>query len=260
MGCVGRRLQEGSRDLRKGYPSVTKGASSLAKHPSKVPFTKAWRGLHLLKAFKGASKDLKGAWREAARSTFLLCLRVNRWCSLRKLMLGPLLPLPGLKHFVSSWVHLTWKAFWEQLLWWVHLCMELGMSGLAMPTSIFMIMNSLVLLQPSGPHFPPPAIVEALQDYVTNYHKVRRLHLIVVDLWRPWKYNTARARQITDQLWRISDCDDTRRVSPFRPEGPALHYGAVDLLMDALDGSECPDKTHITTMGLQQTSVHGRTT
>ena len=38
---------------------------------------------------------------------------------------------------------------------------------------------------------PPPAIVEVLQDYVTNFHKVRRLHLIVVDLWRPWKYNTA---------------------------------------------------------------------
>ena len=93
----------------------------------------------------------------------------------------------------------------------------------------------------SGPHFPPPAIVEALQDYVTNYHKVRRLHLIVVDLWRPWKYNTARAREITDQLWRISDCDDTRRVSPFRPEGPEpplrrrrFAYGY------ALDGSECP--------------------
>ena len=50
----------------------------------------------------------------------------------------------------------------------------------------------------SGPHFPPPAILEALQDYVTNYHKVRRLHLIVVDLWRPWKYNTARAREIED--------------------------------------------------------------
>ena len=62
----------------------------------------------------------------------------------------------------------------------------------------------------SGPHFPPPAIVEALQDYVTHYHKVRRLHLIVVDLWRPWKYNTARAREITDQLWRISHGDDTR--------------------------------------------------
>ena len=93
----------------------------------------------------------------------------------------------------------------------------------------------------SGPHFPPPAIVEAVQDYVTQYHKVRRLHLIVVDLWRPWKYNTARAREITDQLWRISHCDDTHRVSPFRLEGPEpplrcrrFAYGY------ALDGSECP--------------------
>ena len=88
----------------------------------------------------------------------------------------------------------------------------------------------------TGPHFPPPAIVEALQDYVTHYHKVRRLHLIVVDLWRPWKYNTARAKAITDQLWYISHCDATHRVSPLRPDGPEppLAYGY------ALDGSECP--------------------
>ena len=93
----------------------------------------------------------------------------------------------------------------------------------------------------SGPHFPPRAIVEVLQDYVTNYNTVRRLHLIVVDLWRPWKYNTARAREITDQLWRIRNCDDTRRVSPFRPDGPEpplrcrrFAYGY------ALDGSEFP--------------------
>ena len=92
----------------------------------------------------------------------------------------------------------------------------------------------------SGPHFPPPAIVETLQDYVTNYHKVRRLHLIVVDLWRPWKYNTAQAREITDQLWRISDCDDTRRVSPFRPEGPAPPLRCRFAYGYALDGSECP--------------------
>ena len=83
----------------------------------------------------------------------------------------------------------------------------------------------------SGPHFPPPAIVEVVQDYVTNFHKVRR----------PWKYNTARAREITDQLWLIRDCDDTRRVSPFRPDGPEpplrcrrFAYGY------ALDGSEFP--------------------
>ena len=59
--------------------------------------------------------------------------------------------------------------------------------------------------------------------------------------WRPWKYNTARAREITDQLWRISHGDDTHRVSPFRPDGPEpplrcrrFAYGY------ALDGSQCP--------------------
>ena len=30
----------------------------------------------------------------------------------------------------------------------------------------------------AGPHFPPPAIVEVLQDYVTNFHKVRRCILL----------------------------------------------------------------------------------
>ena len=69
-------------------------------------------------------------------------------------------------------------------------------------------------------HFPPSAIAEVLQDYVANFHKVRRLHLTVVDLWQPWKYNTVRAREITDQLWFIRDCANTRRVSPFRPDGP----------------------------------------
>ena len=85
------------------------------------------------------------------------------------------------------------------------------------------------------------APLEVLQDYVTNFHKVRRLHLIVVDLWRPWKYNTARAREITDQLWFIRDCENTRHVNPFRPDGPEpplrcrrFAYGY------ALDGSEFP--------------------
>ena len=63
----------------------------------------------------------------------------------------------------------------------------------------------------------------------------------MVDLWRPWKYNTARAREVTDQLWFIQDCENTRRVSPFRPDGPEpplrcrrFAYGY------ALDGSEFP--------------------
>ena len=93
----------------------------------------------------------------------------------------------------------------------------------------------------SGPHFPPPAIVEVLQDFVTNYHKVRRLHLIVVDLWRPWKYNMAQARAITDQLWRISDNDNTRRVSPFRPDGSRAPLRCRRFAYGyALDGSEFP--------------------
>ena len=61
-------IQEGSRDLQEGHPSVTKGASPSAKHPLKVPFTKAWkasRGLHLRKGgleggLKGASRGLEG--------------------------------------------------------------------------------------------------------------------------------------------------------------------------------------------------------
>ena len=47
--------------------------------------------------------------------------------------------------------------------------------------------------------------------------------------------------EVTDQLWFIEDCENTRRVSPFRPDGPEpplrcrrFAYGY------ALDGSEFP--------------------
>ena len=53
----------------------------------------------------------------------------------------------------------------------------------------------------NGPDFPPPCRVEVLKDYVQHIYKVRRLHLIVVHLWRPWRYNAKSAKQITDQLW-----------------------------------------------------------
>ena len=105
-------------------------------------------------------------------------------------------------------------------------------------TFIHMLQQNCCL---SGPHFPPPAIVEALQDYVTHYYKVRRLHLIVVDLWRPWKYNTARAREITDQLWRIlmvtthigwAHSGQMAQEPPLRCRRFAYGY--------ALDGSEYP--------------------
>ena len=60
-------------------------------------------------------------------------------------------------------------------------------------------------------------------------------------MWWTCGGNTARAREITDQLRLIRDCENTRRVSPFRPDGPEpplrsrrFAYGY------ALDGSEFP--------------------
>ena len=49
------------------------------------------------------------------------------------------------------------------------------------------------------------------------------------------------AREITDQLWLIRDCDDTRRVSPFRPDGPEPLLRCRRFACGcALDGSEFP--------------------
>ena len=89
----------------------------LSKEIQRAAFAILWMGLRCC-----LPKPKLASSREAARSTFLLCLKMNRWCSLRKLMLGLQLPSPGLEH----------------------LCMVLGMSGQAMPTSIFMIANSPV--------------------------------------------------------------------------------------------------------------------
>ena len=210
--------------------------------PGGSPLVLEWRPIRsFLPRLKWVS------WQEAARSPSDYYRRMNKWYSWRKLTRERLLPLPERGHSVSSWVPWTWKASWEPHVWcWA--CLG-GPSPLL--SSWWRTLqctarwNFHPLLRQNcslrGPHFPPPAIVEALQDYVTHYHKVRRLHLIVVDLWRPWKYNTARAKAITDQLWYISHSDATHRVSPLRPDGPepplrcrrfAYGYG--------VDGSECP--------------------
>ena len=193
-----------------------------------------------------------GFWQEVARSPFDCYRRMNKWYSWRKhtlelaitrarslcLIMGPL-DMKGLLGAATVMGTLTYGAghVWEGQ---AHFYLHDGELSRSPPdeTFIHMLQQNCSL---TGPHFPPPAIVEALQDYVTRYYKVRRLHLIVVDLWRPWKYNTARAKAITDQLWYISHCADTHRVSPFRPDGPEpplrcrrFAYGY------ALDGSECP--------------------
>ena len=39
----------------------------------------------------------------------------------------------------------------------------------------------------TSPELPPLAIAEALQDNVSHWYKIRRLHLIIVDTWSPWQ-------------------------------------------------------------------------
>ena len=102
------------------------------------------------------------------------------------------------------------------------------MYGRAMLTFTYMtnplktppLMSSLPKCCLTGPNFLPRACVEVLKDYVTNHYKVRRLHLIVVDLWRPWRYNARQAKNITDQLWYLQDRPATHRMVPLMPCGP----------------------------------------
>lgn len=61
--------------------------------------------------------------------------------------------------------------------------------------------------------------MEVLKDYVQHIYKVRRLHLIVVDLCRPWRYNAKSAKRITDQLWYVRDGRATKRMAPLMPPG-----------------------------------------
>ena len=60
-------FQEGSGDLQEGHPSVTKGASPSAKHPLKVPFTKApSEGFKEASPSEGAaSRGLEGGFKGA---------------------------------------------------------------------------------------------------------------------------------------------------------------------------------------------------
>ena len=154
------------------------------------------------------------------------------------LIMGPL-DMKGLLGAVIVMGTLMYGAehVWESQ---IHFYLHDGDLSSVLPdeTFIHMLRQNCSL---TGPHFPPPAIVEALQDYVTHYHKVRRLYLIVVDLWRPWKYNTARAKTITDKLWYISHCNATHRVSPLRPDNPELPLRCRRFAKRyALDGSKCP--------------------
>ena len=39
-------------------------------------------------------------------------------------------------------------------------------------------------------------------------------HLIVVDTWSPWQYNTAQVRAVTDLMKHLADTPEMRRMVP----------------------------------------------
>ena len=112
--------------------------------PEESPPVPAWQPIQ-----SSLPKPELGSWLEVAKSPFSLYQKKNKWFNWRKRMLVLRWLSPGLGHFALSWAHLIWKASLELLRWWVRSCMELGTCGLDVPTSIFMIMSSLALLQMS---------------------------------------------------------------------------------------------------------------
>ena len=81
------RISAHPRPPKKLKPAAsgTRFTDWSAKHPSKVPFTKAWRGLHLRKASKGLEGGLKGAWRglEGLQGGLKGAWSLQRWKGLR---------------------------------------------------------------------------------------------------------------------------------------------------------------------------------
>ena len=56
---------------------------------------------------------------------------------------------------------------------------------------------------PCGSSVTPVVLIECVADIMQQHYKVRRLHLVIVDLWRPWKINHAQVRSLADQLRRL---------------------------------------------------------
>ena len=65
--------------------------------------------------------------------------------------------------------------------------------------------------------YPPVALAECVADILSKRHKVRRLHLVIVDLWRPWKINQGQVKLLTDQLRLLNPCPDVYNTTPMAP-------------------------------------------
>ena len=89
--------------------------------------------------------------------------------------------------------------------------------------------------------YPPVALIECVADLTQPHYKVRRLHLVIVDLWRPWKIHKSQVRSLTDQLRRWQpglQADNTTPMMPMRSKTP-LH-GRRFVYGCGLGGSDFP--------------------
>ena len=99
--------------------------------------------------------------------------------------------------------------------------------------------------EPNG-KFPPLALLECVFDKQETTNKLRRLHLIIVDLWRPWRINREQVRAVTS-------CLRHRQPEPMGfVNTPMVHSGGTPHLHEpklherrfiygyGLDGSDFP--------------------
>ena len=89
--------------------------------------------------------------------------------------------------------------------------------------------------------YPPVALIECVADLTQTHYKVRRLHLVIVDLWRPWKIHKTQVRSLTDQLRRLQPGPHSDYTTPLAPMGgkTPLH-GRRFVYGYSLDGSDFP--------------------
>ena len=74
-----------------------------------------------------------------------------------------------------------------------------------------------------------------------KHHKARRLDLVIVDLWRPWKINQAQVKSLTDQLRRLRPCRPADCTTPLAPvQGKTPLHGRRFAHGYSLDGSDFP--------------------
>ena len=91
------------------------------------------------------------------------------------------------------------------------------------------------------PYLPPLVIAAPLQDNLSHWYKIRGLHLIVVDTWSPWQYNTAQVRAVTDLMKHLANTPEMRRMVPMMPQGGSVPPRCRRFIYRyALDRSEFP--------------------